>query len=254
MSIKRPIKLFVFNILVVILLFILAEIGLRLSLPQIKLPGTEAALLQDSIYYDSQGLRQNVSGKSMGVLKTTTPARTWKYSKNQNGKRKILFIGDSVTMGIGVENDSTFCRIINNTDTNSQILNPALIGYSVYDYKNIIRKILVDDINQTGISEVIICWCLNDIYSNELIQNVPQTTDETFFGRMVIFFRNSSYLYQFAKNLFTDRAKDYYLFDDKFYTIDSNTFQKGLNDFDEIIKLMKSTGIKLKILVLPYEF
>ncbi len=254
MTLKRILKLVAINGVVVILLFILAEIVIRLLIPEIKLPGTESILLQESVYRDSQGLRKNISGKSMGVIKSTTSYRTWKYHRNSNSKRKILFLGDSVSMGIGIENDSTFCGIVNNTDTSSHIINPSLIGYSVYDYKNIVRKILVDEGNQNEINEVIICWCLNDIYSNEIIQNVPQATEETFFGRMMIFFRNNSYLYQFVKNLFTDRAKDYYLFDLKFYKSDNRTLRKGLKDLDETIDLVKSKKIKLTILMMPYEF
>lgn len=235
-------------------MFILAELSVRVFLPQIKLPGTESTLLQDSIYFDSQGLRKNAVGKSMGVLKQTTAVRTWKYVKNNNSNRRTLFLGDSVTMGIGIENDSTFCGLINNADTSIRVFNPALIGYSVYDYKNIVRKILVDDGNQNKISEVIVCWCLNDIYSNEIIQNVPQATDETLLGRVLIFFRSNSYLYQFVKNLFRDRSKEYYLFDDNFYSNNNKTFLKGLKDLDEIITLLNSTNVKLKVLLLPYEF
>lgn len=254
MKSKKIIKLIAINIFVVIILFLVSEIIVRVLGPKIFLPGTEGSLLQDSVYYNSQGLSLIVSGNSMGVRKLTTDERMWKYSADKKSKRKILFLGDSVTMGIGVDNDSTFCGRINNAANDILVYNPALIGYSVSDYKNIVKKMFVEEENRLGIAEVVLCWCLNDVYADHLVQNTPQLKSESFWVKGVIFLRNNSHLYQYLKNLFTDRPQKYFLFDNQFYNTQNKIYHDALRDLEEIINTLESVKMKMKIFILPYEY
>lgn len=251
---KKIIKIITVNILVVIILFLISELLVRVFGPKILLPGTEQTLVQDSVYYGSQGLGSNVSGNSMGVRKLTTDERMWKYSADKKSKRKILFLGDSVTMGIGVDNDSTFCGRINNSDNEIVVYNPSLIGYSVSDYKNIVKKMFIEDENRLGITEVVVCWCLNDVYADYLIQNTPQLNGESFWEKGVISFRYNSQLFQYLKNLFTDRPQKYFLFDNQFYNTKNEIYNDALSDLEEIINALDSVKMEIKIFILPYEY
>lgn len=247
-------KVIIYNCGIVLLLFIVLEISLRLFVPEIKLPGTQRNLIQDSLFYDSQGLKSNSQGLSAGTKKTVNSNNFWDYSKKNKAREKILLIGDSVTMGIGIENDSTFAGIINNSCGNIQILNPSLIGYSSHDYKNIIHKLIIDDRNSLGLKEIYICWTLNDIYSNSLIPNTLEFNSGTLWGNIVVFIRSKLYLYQFIKNIFTDRPKSYFLFDSKFYNSNNQLSRKALSDLYDIIGMCDKSKIKLKFVMFPYEY
>lgn len=124
----------------VILLFFLLEAGTRIFYPEIKLPGTQQSLLKDSVYYDSQGYKPNSFGLSSDVLKRADESGFLKYSSGEKSKNKILFLGDSAAMGIGVENDSTFGGILNNSSDMITILNPSLSGIQVTTTKTLSKS------------------------------------------------------------------------------------------------------------------
>lgn len=97
-------------------------------------------------------------------------------------------------MGIGIENDSTFAGIINNSSDSLVILNPALIGYSSHDYKNIIKKLFDDENNKFEVKNIFIFWCVNDVYSNLPVSDPPEIANDSFLGEIVIFFAKQFFL------------------------------------------------------------
>jgi len=128
---KKFLKLVLINIIAVLLILIFFELIVRYFYPEIVLSGTSSSLLKDNVYFDSPGIVRNSSGECYGVIKASDSLGFWKYNKvNFSKKRtKWLFLGDSATMGIGVENDSTFAGIVNSSLDTVEVLNPSLIGY-----------------------------------------------------------------------------------------------------------------------------
>lgn len=236
------------------LLFFLLEAGTRIFYPEIKLPGTQQSLLKDSVYFDSQGYKPNSSGLSSDVLKRTDESGFLKYSSGSKSKNKILFLGDSATMGIGVENDSTFAGILNNSSNMITILNPSLIGYSSHDYKNIVEKLIANEKNESLIKHIYIFWCLNDVYSNLPVSNSPEIANDSFWNEVVIFLRNNSHFYHLLKSLISDRPKAYYLYDKNFYRSEDKHFKQALADLIEIDSLAKENHLNVDLFLLPYEY
>jgi lysophospholipase L1-like esterase len=200
-------------------------------------------------------LNPNAEGLSNGVVKQVDSNGFWKYGAHKkNAKKKILFLGDSVTMGIGVQSDSTFAGLINASFSDVEILNPSLIGYSNKDYLNIVKKLFADEHNKFNVSDVFIFWCLNDVYSNYDALEMPGFSSDGTFGEVISFLRKNSKLFHLLKKLFSDRPKAYYLFDSRFYNSDNADFKKSLSNLSEIKSILNSYNVNLTVILLPYEY
>jgi lysophospholipase L1-like esterase len=234
-----------------ILLFL--EFSVRLFVPEIQLPGTQRSIIQDSVFSDSPGLFPSSRGLSKGVLKSTDLSGFWKYS-SVNDSLSILFLGDSVTMGIGTENDSTFPGLIHNSLSGFHILNPSLIGYSSRDYLNIVTDLIVEKENYHQIKSVFLFWCLNDIYDNHSIQNAPGFDSDNLFGSVMVLIRNNSKLYLFLKKHFTDRPAAYFRHDQQFYESNDPDFRSAVDQILSIKSLLEKREVDLKVILLPYEY
>lgn len=229
------------------------EASVRFFYPQIQFPGTDSGLIKDNVYSFSPGLTPLSSGISKGALKNVGSLGFWSYSQ-QRDTTAILFLGDSVTMGIGVENDSTFTGRINNSRDGFQVLNPSLIGYSSSDYLNVIRTLFSEHQNSLNIKAVYLFWCLNDIYTNYGSNDAPGFESETVLGSIVSFFRSHFKLYHFLKNIFTDRPKAYYNFDQQFYEASNPEFIQANSNLTKIQSILSEKDVDFQIILLPYEF
>ncbi|MBZ0178757.1 MAG: hypothetical protein K8F36_05640 [Melioribacteraceae bacterium] len=249
----KLIKLISYNLFIVVFLILVVELSIYLLYPEIQLNGTDHQLLKDSVYYDSPGLNPKTSGKSNSVEKETNNNGFWKFSSSSEKEKSVLYLGDSVTMGIGVENDSTFPGRINNYSSSDQILNISLIGYSIYDYDNIVRKLFVED-NLLEIDEVNMFWCLNDIYSVPLGDESPEMKNSFLLSDMLQFLRTNSRIYQLLKATFTDRPKTYFLYDVQYYKEDKTELIDAVKKILSIRRTLLERGIGFKLYLLPYEY
>lgn len=250
---KQFLKIFSINLFVFFFLLGASEFLVRIFFPQIQLPGTDSSLIKENVFYTSPGLSPNAEGVSKSVLKVVDSQGFWKY-RSQTGSSSVLFLGDSVTMGIGTENDSTYAGIVNNYSDQIRVLNPSLIGYSSSDYLNIIKKLILENDNQLGISGVYLFWCLNDVYDNYGNKNAPGFGRDYFVGKVMSFIRSNSKFYLFLKKTFTDRPKAYINFDRQFYRHDNPQFKQAIHNLKEIDSIVKESGINLQVIILPYEY
>jgi lysophospholipase L1-like esterase len=252
---KKYFLIILFNIIAVMLLLFLLEVSIRVFIPQIRLAGTSKALLLDSLFNSSSGIKSNSKGFSNDVIKTTNAYGCWKYRRAiSNKSKKILFLGDSVTMGIGVENDSTFAGKINDELSNVDILNPSLIGYSSKDYLNVFEYFLQKFKGKISFNSVVIFWTLNDIYSNYPDKNSPEIVSTNLLHELVYFLRQHSKAYIFLKNLISDRSKAYYDYDKNFYTKGNDLFKGSIKNLEIICSKCDSLGISFNLFLLPYEY
>ena len=252
---KKYTLIVLYNLISIILLFLLLELGVRIFVPQIRLPGTSAALIVDSLYNDSPGIRSDTSGTSGGIIKESNRYHSWKYFKPVSANtHKLLFLGDSVTMGIGVENDSTYSGIINNNIDSINVINPSLIGYSSKDYLNVVNYFLIRNKFDLNFSSVVIFWTLNDLYSNYPDNESPEISSNGLIGEIISFLRSNSKAYQFLKNLLSDRPKTYYEYDSQFYTDSNPLLQRSVADILRISTICDSLRINFQLILLPYEY
>lgn len=252
---KKYSLIVLYNIIVVIFLLLLLEIAVRIFVPRINFSGTNSHLIIDSLYNDSPGIRADTKGFSGGVIKRSDSYNSWKYLKSVDKEtHKLLFLGDSVTMGIGVENDSTYAGILNNGIDSINIINPSLIGYSSKDYLNVFNHFVIKNNFNLNFSSVIMFWTLNDIYSNYPDNISPDFSSNGLVNGIVNFLRKNSKAYHFLKNLFSDRSRVYYDYDKQFYTDSNPLLLRSIKNIDRIFSVCDSLEINFQLILLPYEF
>jgi len=226
----------------------------RIIFPEIQLSGLDRRILEPNVYSTSVGLEKNSFGKSNGVIKQVDEKGFWKYtSEMKKSARKILILGDSATMGIGVENDSTFVGLLNAYFKYVEFYNASLIGYSSQDYLNVVQDIIQLRKNELGITDVFIFWCLNDIYSNFPDLNSPETKNN-YIKIMTDFLVRNSKLYHLLKNIFSDRPRAYFDYDKQFYVSENKLLEKSLLNLGQIDEILDSTKINFHLFLLPYEY
>ncbi|MBU1679473.1 MAG: hypothetical protein KJ799_17805 [Bacteroidetes bacterium] len=246
-------KIGLYNFAVVIILFLLLEFAVRLFLPQIQPSFTSGELIEENKFGDSHGIKNSSCGESNGVKKCSDENGFWKYtSQKDSTASKVLIIGDSVTMGIGVESDSTFAGLMNNNLSHISVLNPSLIAYTGSDYKNVIRQLLSSE--EIKFDRAILAWSLNDLYPRHPIESAPGIVSDNFFGNSVRLVRKNFRVYHLLKNLFTDRKREYFEYDKSFYSRENENFQLALSDIKEISDVLRDRNIPLKVLLMPYEY
>lgn len=244
-----------YNLFAVILLFLLSEIIVRIFCHKIQPQGTDKNIFADSLYYDSSGLKPLSSGKSNGALvqvdrygfrETSTEIDTTKSS--------WLILGDSVTMGIGVESDSTFAGLLQAFVDSVNILNPSIIGYNIVDYTNVYKYFVIDHNNSLKIKRALVFWCLNDIYNDVPDIMTPGGKIRYIFSDLLMFVRMHSRLYFLLKTMLFDRPKSYFMFDEKFYRPENEVFQNTIQRIVGLSNLCKTKNIDLDIILMPYEY
>ena len=131
------------NFTLAVMLFLFTELLVRLFKPEINTVGTTESIVADSLYYETYGLRPLSSGTSNGA---SVSIDRYGFRKSNNkidtSKASWLLLGDSVTFGIGVEDDSTFSAIVNSNIDSLNILNPSAIGYNINSYWNVFKYLI----------------------------------------------------------------------------------------------------------------
>ncbi|OQX95362.1 hypothetical protein B6I21_05800 [candidate division KSB1 bacterium 4572_119] len=252
---KKKALLFFFYIFALAVLYLFCEGITRLLLPQIKPQGTDKNLIVDNMYYNSHGLKSLSSGYSNGALVKIDQYGFREFkTKVDTTKKSLLLLGDSVTMGIGVEADSTFAGRLQSELDSVNILNPSVVGYAIEDYENLAKHFIVKEGNKLNISKIFVCWCLNDLYFHVPDFETPGGSLRYLFGDLLKFIRTRSRFYMFVKTQFFDRPKTYYLFDEKFYSTEKEEFIQSIRKIESIKNLCQIHQIEFEILLLPYEY
>jgi lysophospholipase L1-like esterase len=252
---KGKAALIAINILGVVMLFFAAETVTRIFYPEITLSGTSSNLIKANIYGETQGLNPLSEGSSHGAIRQVDQRGFWVYTGDKkNIPRKILLIGDSVTMGIGVESDSTFAGILHNSSETYEILNASLLAYTSTDYLNQTDVLLHDENMAASIEKIYIFWCLNDVYPKHIIQDAPGYVGDDFMSNVLGILRENSKLYHLVKNIFSDRPQSYYLYDSQFYKRNNFYFQSSIEHLRKINHITKEFNIEFKIFLIPYEY
>jgi lysophospholipase L1-like esterase len=255
MKFRKTVKYVLYNLLVVGIALILMEILVRFFLPQIQPQGTDRFILNETEYGNPVGLKPNSTGISNGKL-VEVDKYGFRSTSVTIDTSKIcwLFLGDSVTMGIGVDGDSTFAGILQNKFENINILNPSVIGWSVNEYLTAAKFFIVENRYNFKLSEVVLFYCLNDLYTGDLALEMPGGDIRTIFGDALRFLRMNSRLYIFIKNVFSDRSKAYFEYDNQFYNNTNELLTNAVKKINDINSVCADKGIKFIVVILPYEF
>lgn len=243
-------RLLLINLLVTLGLLAVVEGGVRLFVPGITPTGTDARLVADSVYGAVPGLRPGAVGTSNGARFAVDRHGFWRYAAAADTSRPAwLFLGDSVTMGIGVDPDATFAGLAAARSPAWSVLNPSLIGYSSRDY-----RVLLDHLTRSGgpfrVERATIFWCLNDVYAAAPGLGEPGRVVRRVGGPALAFLRRSSYTYHWLKDAFFDRPLAYLEHDRRLY--EGPPLEGALEDLRAMARLADERGVRLEVVLLPY--
>lgn len=246
--------LVVINLAVFIGLLVLLEVFVRMLVPAVQSQGMDAALVYPDRFGTTPGLlpeSQGVAfGKSVkvdsrGFRKSTVP-----FSRN---KKTWLYLGDSVTMGVGVDDDSVYVARMDEALIDYNLANPSVIGWGVENYLEAARYFLEIENNQHQISYITVAWCLNDIYRGMPPAEYEGMQFKKRIHRYTTWLRENSHAYIFLKGIFFDRPRAYFDFDRQFYHNEDENTERALQLMEELAFLCAQHDVSFNVLLLPYE-
>jgi lysophospholipase L1-like esterase len=226
------------------------EVLSRETLKHIYNRDFDSKLIVDHKYFDSPGLADNASGMVWGKAFHSDAFGCRKQSKPyKSGKKKWLFIGDSVTEGVGVEDSSTFSSLVFRREDSFNILNYSLIGYSDADYLNVLKTLLPDD---STVAKATIFFCLNDVYGKSKSTDLPVMARQSIMGKLNGLLQTHYSTYKLIKLFLYQHANRYFQYDLQFYKQDDQRFMDAMNILQQCDSVCKVAGVDLNVIMLPY--
>jgi len=239
------------NTLILIGLLIALEIASRMVLQRIYNREFDSSILVDHKYFTSSGLKGNASVKVWGKsFNTDEEGRRKNKTRFDSKKKKWLFIGDSVTEGVGVDDSSTFSSLYADEFKECNICNYSLIGYATADYINVLKSVLARD---TTTELVTLFYCLNDVYGNTQMKDLPVLAKQNIIGKLNGLLQNTCATYKLIKLFFYQNSDRYFTYDSQFYKKEDEHFNQSMNDLRVCDSLCKTRNIYFNIVMLPYQ-
>ncbi len=239
------------NLATVVALLTVVEVICRVELKKIYNRDFDSSLMVDNKYFNSGGLKENAHGTVWGRDFNTDSFGCRVPAKPYNSKkRKWLFIGDSVTEGVGVDDSSTFAYKISEQLDSLNVMNYSLIGYSDGDYLNILKTLLGN--NDSSVSRATIFFCLNDVYGNTKTRNLPVMAKQTLIGKLNGFLQVHYATYKLLKLFSYQNSSAYFTYDLGFYNEYGNQFIESMSILRQCNSICASADVKFDVIMLPY--
>jgi len=246
-------KIFINNLLIILFFFFIFEILLRtFDLADLRGHGKELLEKQTNV-------ETTVFGKKVFLDQYGYRVPNIKFSYKENAK-KIIFIGDSVLFGSGVNEEETFVGKLREDNINYSYINAAIIGNDISENLNDIKK----NYNLFNSNSFIVILTLDDINNKNLITTDNEDNNESknlienlksnfFFHKINLFLRTKSYTYLWIKGVTTNPSKRYFFESFNSYQDEEkiNFLIKKTEEIKEFATL-KSTNIKF--IIIPYEY
>ena len=240
-----------FGLLIVIIFVGFFELFIRMVHPEIKPLVTNRDLIKINAYYDSNGLKPSSEGISHGeLIKTDKMGFRLTSAKSDTSLSNWLYLGDSVTMGIGVSTNHTFACLTDRRLKKIKIRNAGVIGHSTHDYVNGARYFS----DKMNVSRITIFYCLNDVYSSYKEQAIPGNQVREIGGGILSFIKLNFRLYDVLKANLFDRPASYFEFVNQYYEENNSIYLSAINDIRSIIEFCENKNIGLDIILMPYEY
>jgi len=244
-------KTIAINLIIIVLLLLIIEGASRIALNKIYNRSFDSSLLLDNKYFSSTGLKPNSEGMVWGKKFHTDESGCRKNNTAfDSKKKKWLFIGDSVTEGVGVDDSSTFASLFSEEFKELNIQNHSLIGYSTADYANVLNSVLQND---SSVELVTLFYCLNDVYGKSKTNELPVMARQNLLGKINGFLQNKCAAYKFIKLFFYQNSNRYFTYDLQFYKKEDEHFRNAMSDLHFCDSLCKSKNIYFNVVMLPYQ-
>ena len=236
----------VYLILASVVLLVAFEYVIRIMYPQINYQGNQRSMFVENRFDQTMGLKPNSSGEFFGKEVSIDEYGFREMNSPSEYDKSWLFLGDSVTFGVGIEKDEIFPQLIQDEFPSIKIWNTAVVGYSALDYINVVRNFVPEHID---VEEIVLFFCLNDVYGNLFLN-----TDVSAGEKVTAFLKSNSKLYMLLKNVFFDRSRVYALHDVGFYEKQKAGIGKHLDAIANIKQIADQLNIRFLVVVLPYEY
>ncbi len=244
-------KTIAINILIILILLLVIEVVSRMALQKLYNRDFDSSLIVDNKYFISSGLKENSTGMVWGKpFHTDEMGRRKNKTTFDSKKKKWLFIGDSVTEGVGVDDTSTFSSLLSEELNEYNICNYSLIGYSTTDYVNVLKSVISND---STTELVTLFYCLNDVYGNAKAEELPVMAKQNIIGKLNELLQNRCATYKLIKLFFYKNSDRYFIYDLQFYENESENFGEAMNDLHTCDSLCKSKNIYFNVVMLPYQ-
>ncbi len=234
---------------VVVGLLLLLETASRLVLQRVYNRSFHSSLIIDNKYFNSPGLKANATGTVWGKPFTTDALGGRKNAATTSAKSKWLYIGDSVTEGVGVDDSATFSSLTSEIKADYRCHNISLIGYSLADYANILKYYLPAD---TAIKRVTLFYCLNDVYGTAQTSHLPVMAKPSLTGKANAFLQQHYATYRLLKLLVFSHRNNYFTYDLQFYQPNTPRFTQAMQYLQTCHLLCKAQGVNMAVVLLPY--
>jgi hypothetical protein len=207
-------------------------------------------IIEKNKYGSTDGLKPGMADIIWGRYLSTDQHGFRRQRKKPGAKKTVLYIGDSVTQGVGVGDSSTFCNLINESNDSIQAYNCSMIGWSVSDYSHV-ADVLAGD-SSLHISTINLCWCLNDIYGKTPIAKLPVMERFGLLSKVSSWLQQHYATYRLIKLFVTKNADNYFRYDGGFYH-DKRTYDAAMEEIKHIKEKCDSAEIELNFILLPYK-
>ena len=243
-------KIIINNLLIILIFFFIFEFFLKtFGLSDLRGHGKEFNVKQKNIETTVFGKKVHLDEYGYRV-----PNKDFKYD---NRKEKIIFIGDSVLFGSGVNEKNTFLSKLRNYNKKKDYINAGIVGNDLSE--NIISINKNKKLFEKG--DFLIVYTLDDILEfnkknnnikikNEKVSLIQKLKKNIIFNKINGILRSKSYTYLWLKGHLT-KPSERYFFESYNYYNEKDKLKLLKNEFSKIKKI-KDT--KIKILILPYEY
>jgi lysophospholipase L1-like esterase len=244
------------------LVLLLGEEIVRIAMPSVNFVGTDRRLFAPA-GEDGYGNAPGFSGRAFGV-EVRIDGEGFRAGRNPeqqaaNFTDEVIFVGDSVSFGVGVPDGRTFVELFAAAHPDFRTINAAVIGYSLEDYVAAVRRLL--ERPRPAPRHVLLGFCLNDVSPSskaEILASLAgppasARAEGGLLARLNAFLRERSKLYLVLKSLFVDTSRGYYAADAPRYT-DHETMKRALDALEEIKRMLAARDVGFTVLILPYEY
>jgi lysophospholipase L1-like esterase len=244
------------------LVLVLGEGIVRIAMPSVNFVGTDRRLFAPA-GEDGYGNAPGFSGRAFGV-EVRIDGEGFRAGGNPAQQAAkftdaVIFVGDSVTFGVGVPDGRTFVELFAAAHPDFRTINAAVIGYSLEDYVAAVRRLLEGP--GPAPRQVFLGFCLNDVSPSskaEILASIAGPPPSApvqggILARLNAFLRERSKLYLVIKSLLVDSSRGYYAADAPRYA-DRETMKRALDALEEIKRMLATRDVGFIVLILPYEY
>jgi lysophospholipase L1-like esterase len=264
----------IINLLIFLTLVGMIEGSVRFLIPGIGPQNLDRSLFDPYKYGQTYGYKPLAKGEEFGALFITDENgfRTSPRSLQRHTSGQIFVLGDSVSVGVGVEAEQTYPSLLEEK-LGKKVLNASVTGYALVDYVRVVEStadkfkpelviigICLNDVAPTSQANIIAMVQNSDVqgetvpdekrYPNVVVRTLRYINDNYF--NFNNFLKTYSRTYLFLKSFAADTARDYFSADRLYYE-DPKTIEFLTSQFAQVKRLL-SGSTSLVLVIFPYEY